>query len=90
MTSVYGEVISFLIVVHWCREFEDGRQRTQDLQRASRPQSIMDENVANIENLILENRGIKLTEINKILDISYSSVHKIITKQLKFWKLCAR
>lgn len=73
--SVYEEVISFSMVVRWCREFENGRSETEDLQRAARPRSsITDEIVSDVKKLILENRGIKLMEISKILDISYGSV----------------
>lgn len=90
--SVYGEhTVSRPAIAKWCKQFENGRTDLTDEYRKGRPLTSTDAvQVAAVEQLIRDNRRIKIKEIATSLNISYGSVYSIIHDHLAFRKLCAR
>jgi len=48
------------------------------------------EDIADVENVVRENRRVTVKEVASLLDISVGSAHHIIHDELKFRKVCAR
>ncbi|XKL66254.1 hypothetical protein PGB90_009674 [Kerria lacca] len=79
------------MISKWCSMFEKGRDYVEDETRAGRPpMSHTDANVKRVDNLIREDRRVKIQDIAMQLDISYGTMSTIIHNELKFHKICAR
>ena len=92
LQSVYGEpVISRTQVYHWCNLFEAGHSDLTD--REGRGRSITatsEDNVKRVDELIRQDRRLKLHEIASSLEISETSAHKIVFDELGYRKVSAR
>ena len=92
LQSVYGEhVISRTQVYHWCNLFEAGHSDLTD--REGRGRSITatsEDNVKRVDELIRQDRRLKLHEIASSLEISETSAHRIVFDELGYRKVSAR
>lgn len=74
----------------WCREFKDGRTDVHDEQRSGRP-SVSDETIAKVEAEMLKDRRVTVRELCEMIpDVSKTTIHKILTDDLGYAKVCAR
>ena len=86
-----SSALAYRWVHQWAQDFKEIREGTQDMPRSGRPRSSStSENTSKVENLILGDRRLPVAEIAKMVDISESSVHHIITGELKMTKVNAR
>lgn len=92
MTKVYGDDIpSVQTVRKWVRDLEEGRESLEDEQRSGRPVSASTEaTVTAIQMRVEADRRVRIIDIAEEHDISFGTVQKIITEDLKMRKLCAK
>src|SRR5215470_4845567 len=92
LVAVYGDsVMSVQIVRRWCNLFAEGRVDIFDAARSCCPSTASSaETIAEVNELIQENRRIKLRDVVRMLDISIGTAHKIIHEDLGYRKVCAR
>ena len=92
MVAVYTDTApSYATIARWNREFRHGRESLEDDPRPGRPSDVTTEdNVARVERMILENRRVKVEEIERELGISHGSVINIIHDNLAMTKVSAR
>nr|CAP20021.1 transposase [Eriphia verrucosa] len=92
MVAVYTDTApSYATVARWNKEFRHGRESLEDDPRPGRPSDVTtDDNVARVKRMILENRRVKVEEIERELGISYGSVCNIIHENLAMTKVSAR
>jgi len=90
--EVYGEgAMSDSMVRRWCRQFESGRDNLHDDKRSGRPSVVTPDLVQQIEVKIRENRRFTITDLPEFFpNVSWKTVHRIVTENLHFRKLCAR
>ena len=92
LQSVYREhVISRTQVYHWWNLFEAGHSDLTD--REGRGRSITatsEDNVKRVDELIRQDRRLKLHEIASSLEISETSAHRIVFDELGYRKVSAR
>jgi histone-lysine N-methyltransferase SETMAR len=82
---------SFPTVSRWVLLFQRGRSSLEDDERPGRPISTSyEENILKIQQIVRTDRRLKLREIAKDMDISKSSVYKILTENLGMRKISAR
>jgi histone-lysine N-methyltransferase SETMAR len=78
-------------VKRWTRLFQQGRESIEDDPHPGRPQTVVtEENVKKVENLILQDRRIRVRQIADELKISTERIHEIIHNYLHMSKVCAR
>lgn len=92
LDAVYGDSApSFTTVKFWAAEFKRGRTSLGDDERLGRPQTATtDDNIAQVHQMVLENRRIKVTEIAEAMSISKERVCHILIEHLGMRKLTAR
>ena len=90
--EVYGEgAMSDSMVRRWCRQFESGRDNVHDNKRSGHPSVVTPHLVQQIEVKIHENRRFTITDPADFFpNVSWKTVHRIVTENLHFRKLCAR
>lgn len=90
--DVYGpNAMSDSMVRRWVRQFNGGRSDVHDEERSGRPPLVTEELVHAIDDKIQENRRFTISALAMDFpQISRSLMHEIVTKQLKFRKLCSR
>lgn len=74
-------------VYEWVELFRNGRTSVGDEHRPGRPQTSTNRNDENVEELIWADRRVTVDLIADKLEISHSSVHTIIHKNLQFKNL---
>ena len=89
--GVYGEgAMSDSMVRRWCRQFESGRDTGHD-KRSGHPSVVTPDLAQQIAVKIRENRRFTITDLAEFFpNVSRKTVHRIVTKNLHFRKLCAR
>jgi histone-lysine N-methyltransferase SETMAR len=92
LQRVYGaNALPYHTVCYWMREFRRGRESIQNQPQPGRPPTVTDElHVAAVQNLVMEDRRIKVREIAASLGISIDRVDYILRKKLRLSKLCSR
>ena len=92
MDQVHGESApSFATIYNWVNEFKRGRLSTKDEHRQGRPvEATTSEMIDKIQDMILNDRRIKLTEIAKTTGLSKGTVFSIIHEKLGMKKISAR
>ena len=66
-------------VYKWYRDFKEGRERVDDLQRSGRSlTSIDDRNINKIKEIVLGNRRLTIRELVDMVGISFGSVQTIL------------
>ena len=92
LDAVYGNSApSFTTVKFWAAEFKRGRTSLGDDERSGRPKTATtDDNIAKIHQMVLDNRRIKVREIEEAMNISKERVCHILNEDLGMRKLSAR
>jgi len=89
--EVYGGAKSDSMVWRWYRQFESGRDNVHDNKRSGRPSVVTPNLVQQIEAKIRENRRFTITDLAEFFpNVSGKTVHRIVTENLHFRRLCAR
>lgn len=90
-TQFGEECLSRSSVFEWCNSFVGGRKRVSNLPHAARPATaVNDLTIRRVDELIRENRRIKIRELADLVKISVRSVQVIIHDKLNFNKVSAR
>lgn len=92
LQKTYGEsCMSKTQAYEWYKAFKEGREVVIDLPRSGRPStSTNDENIDKIKKLVLKNRRMSLRELAQEVNISFKSVHNIMTDILGMKRVAAR
>ena len=78
-------------VYKWYRDFKEGRERVDDLQRSGRPStSIHDQNINKIKEIVLVNRRLTIRELVDMGGISFGSVQTILKDHLALRRVKSR
>jgi len=90
--KVYGESSpSFSTIKKWAAEFKRGRTSLQDDPRKGHPKSATPpEIVKQVQDMVLDDRRMKVREIAETIGISKELVGYILLEELDMKKLCAR
>jgi transposase len=90
--EVYGEnVISRKQVLVWCDQFKDGRTSLLDEERTGRPTTACNAvNERRVEQILLTDRRMKLKDIAYTLNLSKTTVYRIVHYTLGYRKVSAR
>jgi len=88
---VYGDSApSFTTVKFWAAEFKRGRTSLIDDERSGRPKTATsDDNIAQVYQMVLDNRRIKVREIGETMNMSKERVCHILNQDLGMRKLSA-
>ena len=86
----YGDrCMSHTQVYEWTEKF--GVTSVEDSPRPGPAfTAVTEDNIAAVENVVWENRGVTVKEVASVLDISVGSAHHVIHDELNFRKVCAR
>ena len=77
-------------VFRWCSEFDAGRKMLTDLPRSGRPSSsVTDSTIAVVKDLVTSTPKISTRIIAEELDLSKSTVWRILTEHLEMRKVCS-
>jgi len=89
---VYDEhVMNAASVRKWCIMFTNGRTDVHDAEKSGRPSVITDVLKEKVNRIIRENRHFTISEVyEKCPEVSRALVYQIVTKHLKYRKICAR
>ncbi|GFR95296.1 histone-lysine N-methyltransferase SETMAR [Elysia marginata] len=92
LQSAYGEhVISLTQVYHWCNLFEAGHSDLTDREGRGHLITVTSEdNVKGVDELIHQDRRLKLHEIASSLETLETSAHRIVFDELGYRKVSAR
>ena len=92
LDSVYGEFApSFTTVKYWAAEFKRGRKSLGDDECSGRPKTATtDENVAKVQQMVLDDSRIKVRDIAAVMNMSIERVCHILNQHLGMRKLSAR
>jgi [histone H3]-lysine36 N-dimethyltransferase SETMAR len=92
LRSTFGEEAPhFATIKRWFNEFSRGRRCLTDEFREGRPKSaVLPETIDAVRVMIMEDRHITYREIESSLDISMTSINKILHDHLAVKKICSR
>lgn len=92
LNSLYSDKApSYSTVKNWYNEFNRGRCSIQDEFRAGRPKTVVvPETIDAVRELIKQDRHVTYREIEGALDISMTSINKILHEHLAVKKICSR
>jgi predicted DNA-binding transcriptional regulator len=75
----------------WCNQFKKGQTSLLDEERAGRPTTVCNAvNERRVEQLLLTDRRMKLKEIAYTLNLSKTTVYRIVHDTLGYQKVSAR
>ncbi len=92
LTFVFGQDTYHVDSVrHWIREFNQGRVRITDMDRSGRPRTARSaDNVEAVLEIVSADRKKRVAEIAMEVQLSHSSVHRILRKDLNMHKKAAK
>ena len=90
--QVYGDsAMKKTAVYKWAKRFSEGRESVTDEERSGRPAtSTTEENIANVRQIVRENRRLTVMSIAEEVNIDREIVRKILTEDLDMRKVCAK
>jgi len=78
-------------VYKWVKCFSEGGESVSDEERSGRPAtSRTEENIANVRQIVLENRRLTVRSIAEQSEHHRETVRKILTEDLDMRKMCAK
>ena len=92
LISVYGEnVMKSSQIYDWCQSFKTGRTSLDHAPGSGRPKSsLTEDNIARVDRLIREDRRICIRDLAYELDLSSTTVYRVVHQQLGYVKVSAR
>ena len=79
------------MVKYWFAEFKRGRTDTNDEHRSGRPKEVTTQEMINkIHDIVLNNRGVKVRELEEAFNISHGTAISILHQHLHMKKLSVR
>jgi histone-lysine N-methyltransferase SETMAR len=82
---------SYSTVKKWVALFKFGRTSIEDDHRSGRPrEGVTSENVEKVQQLVMKDRRLTVRQISEELDISKSTVDRILREDLEMTKVAAR
>ena len=92
LVQVYGDnAMKKTAVYKWVKRFSEGRKIATDEERWWRPAtSRTEENIANVRQIVRENRRLTVRSIAEQVNIDRETVRKILTEDLDMRKMCAK
>jgi len=90
--QVYGDnAMKKTAVCRWVKRFAEGRESVTDEEKSGRPAtSRTEENIANIRQIVCENRRLTVRSTAEQVNIDRETVRKILTEDLDMRKVCAK
>jgi len=78
-------------VYRWVKRFSEGRESVTNEEGSGRPAtSRTEENIANVRQILRENRRLTVRSIAEQVNIGREIVRKIFTEDLDMRKVCAK
>ena len=78
-------------VFEWHKRFKEGRESVRDDESCSKNKEVRTpELIGQIKNFMDNDRRVSIGTISALFDVSVGTVHRIIRKDLKMWKICAK
>jgi len=92
LVQVYGDsAMKKRAVYKWVGRFSEGMECVTDEERSGRPAtSRTEENIAEVCQILRENRRLTLRSIAEQVNINRETVKKILTEDLDTRKMCAK
>ncbi|GFU63265.1 protein GVQW3 [Trichonephila clavipes] len=92
LQQAYGDsVLSRAQVFRWFKAFSEGRESIEDEPRSRRPSvSKAAENVVRVRDLVRSDHRLTVRMIGEELNLNHTTVHQILTNELKMRKICAK
>ncbi|GFV66329.1 protein GVQW3 [Trichonephila clavipes] len=86
-----GSVLSKAQVFRWFKAFSERRESIEHESRSGRPSvSQTAENVVRDRDLVRSDRRLTVRMIGEELNLNHTTVHQILTNELKMRKICAK
>ena len=86
-----NECLSYSQVKKWHKAFREGREEVTDEPRSGRPSSARtDVNVQRVREFLNTDRRLSLYQVAEALDLSETTVQRIVTEDLHMRKVCAK
>ena len=83
------KALSLRSIYRWIESFESGDENIEDDSRSKRPNEIVTpKNVAEIEDLIIEDPHISIRTLGELIGISTERIHYILHNELEVTKVC--
>ncbi|GFW31802.1 HTH_48 domain-containing protein [Trichonephila clavipes] len=88
LQQAYGDsVLSRAQVFRWLKAFSEGKESIEDGPRSGKPSvSKTAENVIRVRDLLRSDRRLKVRMIGEELNLNHTTVHQILTNELKMRK----
>ncbi|GFW56889.1 protein GVQW3 [Trichonephila clavipes] len=92
LQQAYGDSVLSRAQVFWCfKAFSEGRESIEDEPRSGRPSvSKTTENVVRVRDLARSDRRLTDRMIGEELNLNHTTVHQILTNELKMRTICAK
>ncbi|GFT25173.1 protein GVQW3 [Trichonephila clavipes] len=92
LQQAYGDsVLSRVQVFRWLKAFSEGRESFENESRSGRPSvSKTAENVVRVRELVRSDRRLTVRMIGEELNLNHTTVHQILTNELKMRKIYAK
>ncbi|GFW59069.1 protein GVQW3 [Trichonephila clavipes] len=92
LQQAYGDsVLSRVKVFRWFKAFSEGRESIEDESRSGMPSvSKNAENVVRVRDLVRSDRRLTVRTIGEELNLNHTTIHQILTNELKMRKICAK
>jgi len=92
LVQFYGDnAMKKTAVYKWVKRFSEGTESVTNEETAGRPAtSRTEENIANVYQIVPENRRLTVRSIAEQVNIDRETVRKILTEDLDMRKVCAK
>ncbi len=89
--ATFPQVLCNASVYKWIAKFRTGRDSVVDKPRAAKPKTGRSRhNIRRIEDLITADRRVTLRELSQKSDLAFTTMQRIVKKDLKLVKKCAK